>query len=302
MMLDLIRSVSLECEKRSIPCRIAISEKFPKNIRNALIFSHHTFRDDRFRRIEEAGNTVWHFKSGDLPRTVIIDRDGFSGWSSLARMSVADLPVVASQKAVDRFFEQNRTAVRAANVSKYAQPAQRGPVSGRPYVFVALQTKDDIVQDLAYVPMLQMLDMVVNRFAGTPIDVVIKRHPRCDNAEVAAAILQQVARVPNIKLTDASIHDILFGAEAIFTVNSGVGSEALAYGIPVYCFGRSDYAAAAHEVRDMLALRDLTSPIHRKLSEADHRRFLHYYRQVYQAGGDALPQRLKEIFDAAIPA
>lgn len=299
MMLTFIEAVKLECAERGLPSHITVSERLPKSLKNTLIFSHHTFRDDRFRKLEDAGNEVWHFKAADLPGTMVIDRGGFSGWSSLAGTRIDDIPAEASAEETYSFFKQNHANVRAANLSKYNQPTQNGPPSEQPYVFIALQTKDDMVQNLAYLPMLDMLDMVVDRFVGTPLDVLIKRHPKCEDREVEAAIDRQLAKAPNIKLTCASIHDILAGAEAVFTVNSGVGSEALAYGLPLYCFGGADYAAAAHEIRSIEELRHTTSPLHMKLTEAEHRRFLHYYRTVYQTKIEGIRQRVAEIVGSA---
>jgi len=297
-MRELIEAVEMESRSQGLSSRMIISEKLWRDIHGTLIFSHHTYRDEQFRRLEANGNQVWHFKAGDLPGTMVIDRCGFSGWSSLADKSADEIPSSVSQSEVDRFVASSHMAVEAANLSKYQQPKRRGPVSGKRYVFIALQTKNDIVQRLAFVPMLDMLEMVVDRFANSPVEVLIKRHPKCDDDEVSAAISMQLSKAANIRLVDASIHDILSNAEAVFTVNSGVGSEALAYEIPVYCFGRSDYAAAVHQVRSKAELGDLTSPIHRKLPDADHRRFYHYYRTIYQISSPNIRTRVSEILYA----
>ena len=43
-----------------------------------------------------------------------------------------------------------------------------------------------------------------------------------------------------------NIHDLLENCEAVFTINSGVGMEALLHKKPVFCFGRSEYASVSH--------------------------------------------------------
>lgn len=45
-----------------------------------------------------------------------------------------------------------------------------------------------------------------------------------------------------------SIHFLLKNCEAVFTVNSGTGMEALLYDKPVYTFGEVDYEAVSHHV------------------------------------------------------
>lgn len=296
MMLEFIRRVQDVCERRGLACHLMASEDIPRTVRDTLVFSHHTYRDGFFGELEKAGNQVWHYKAADLPQTMVVDRGGFSGWSSVADLTMDGIPS-APREEVEAFFEGSRAAVRASNVSKYAQTAMRGHIgAGRPYVFVALQTKNDIVQRHAYVPMLDMLQMVVDRFLGTDWDVVIKRHPRCKDEEVDAAIRRQLAKGRTVRLTDASIHDILNDASALFTVNSGVGSEAMAYGVPIYCFGKSDYAPVAHQVRSAGELADTTSPIRLRQGLADHKHFLHFYRTVYQVkAGDDLLRRIDRI-------
>ena len=51
-----------------------------------------------------------------------------------------------------------------------------------------------------------------------------------------------------ILISDASIHQLIEPALAVFTVNSGVGSEALLHLKPVYLFGRADYRHVCHEI------------------------------------------------------
>jgi len=43
-------------------------------------------------------------------------------------------------------------------------------------------------------------------------------------------------------MSDASVHDLISGANAVFTVNSGVGLEALLHGRPVVVTGECDYS------------------------------------------------------------
>ena len=46
-------------------------------------------------------------------------------------------------------------------------------------------------------------------------------------------------------MTDAHVHDLISGSQAVFTVNSGVGLEALLLRKPVFVWGRSIYEYAS---------------------------------------------------------
>jgi capsule polysaccharide export protein KpsC/LpsZ len=45
-----------------------------------------------------------------------------------------------------------------------------------------------------------------------------------------------------------NIHDLLSNCEAVFTVNSGAGMEAILHNKPVFCYGKSDYASVSHYI------------------------------------------------------
>ena len=172
-----------------------------------------------------------HFKEADLPRYFSIDTHGYSGWSSLAGSSVEDLPLGSLPAAdVEEFFEGTRQHMLQTHYSKYAQSTNvdHGPLPER-FVFVALQILGDRVQSLARVPMLQMLDIVVRRFAGTDRAVVVKRHPLCQNRHVTD-VLTGLSADKKIVLRNDSIpdfkcrcgHHVEFGCR----IGSGDSSQA----------------------------------------------------------------------------
>lgn len=298
MMLEFIVTVQEVCHERKNACRFVLSENLPAGGSEMIFFSHHTFTNERFARAEARGAQIWHFKAGDLPRTMTLDRRGFSGWSTLADLNYAEVPVPqATDAEVHAFFSLSRDAIRSANISKYPQHRTGDELrAGGPYVFVALQTRDDVVQQKAYMPMLKMLDLVIRRFLGSPYRIVIKRHPKCRDGDVAGALEAARALGSSVVITDASIHQILENAAAVFTVNSGVGSEAMIYEIPIYCFGAADYAPVAHQIRNEDDLLRLTSPLASRCSVEQQKRFYHFYRQIYQVTpGTNLRSRLENI-------
>lgn len=223
---------------------------------------------------------VTHFKPADLPGYVVIDAGGYSGWSSLASQSLADIDLPPLSEALT-FFQTHKSEVLSGNLSKYRQ---KSGVSGGglpdDFVFVALQVASDRTQKLARLPMLEMLAIVEERFRGSGTQVVVKRHPKCSSPKVAS-VLQALAATGSIQLSDLSIHTLVANSRAVITVNSGVGSEAILHLKPVYTFGASDYAAIAHSVHDAAQFEHLTNPIRKAASPDDMIRFLHYYRNHY---------------------
>ena len=158
----------------------------------------------------------------------------------------------SAQSRSTAFFDGVKAEITGKALSKYAQSQTLDPLPER-FVFVVLQTIGDMVQRNAYMPMLDMLDAVVRRFENSGYMVVVKRHPKCRSRRVRNA-LNTVAQRPHVLVTQASIHQLLNSAQAVFTVNSGVGGEALVYETPIYCFGKADYSSVASRMRSACSI------------------------------------------------
>lgn len=247
---------------------------------------------------------VIHFKPADLPGYAVIDPGGYSGWSTLARLQLIDLDLPSPIEA-EAFYQQHWREVVLGNISKYTQAAPGIPSLPDRYVFVPLQVATDRTQQLARIPMMTMLDMVIARFIDTDVKVVVKRHPKCRNTEVAARIDQLTAN-GTILLRDDSIHTLISGAEAVFTVNSGVGSEAMVHLKPIYLFGEADYNLAAHRISNEDDLNRLTAEFSPALPETQMKQFLCYYRTRYLVDvedGSRLSSAIAErVFKEHVPS
>jgi Capsule polysaccharide biosynthesis protein len=98
-----------------------------------------------------------------------------------------------------------------------------------------------------------------------------------------------------ITVSKASIHSLISGAEVVFTVNSGVGLEALVHGRPVVASGLCDYAYAADCVRTITELEAAVASV-----EPDSMKgleFLYYYTHAH-AFGLSETRRLEDRIDA----
>src|SRR5690606_14294329 len=103
----------------------------------------------------------------------------------------------------------------------------------------------------------------------------VKRHPYCRNLLMNVS-LRVVRHFGNVLYTDASVTQILPSCTAVITGNSGVGLEALAYGKPVFTFGKSEYQLASYQLD---ALEDIDA-VFAQQCHKEHplgRRFVHYY-------------------------
>lgn len=241
---------------------------------------------------------VINIKGSDLPNYLYFDHAGYAGWSELAIQDELDLSGIDIAQA-SAFFDAERDRILSGNVSKYPQASMQEPAELPPrYVFVALQTLIDKVQELAYVPMLTMLDWVVERFAGTATKVVVKRHPDCGDARVAQRLRAHVDGGAVIQ-SNASIHQLIAGCDAVFAVNSGVGCEALLHLKPVYLFGRADYRHVCHQVRDREQFLRLTQPVRPCVPDSTIKRFLYFLRRRHLVNVME-PERLADAIDRLV--
>jgi hypothetical protein len=226
-------------------------------------------------------NGFLHFKRADLPDYVVIDRCGYSGWSSLSGCQVTDLNLPETDAAV-AFVEQHFQDVIKGNISKYQQPSlglANDPLPAA-FVFVALQVPNDRTQLMARFTMEQMLAIVVARFRNSGVRVVVKPHPKAKVSPLEA-VLADLSDQGLIDVRYDSIHDLLGQALAVITINSGVGSEAMLYKKPIYTFGAADYDCVTHRIATAQQFNDLTTPIRPAVSEDILVRFITYYRQQY---------------------
>ncbi|MBU0642050.1 MAG: hypothetical protein KJ731_20690 [Alphaproteobacteria bacterium] len=85
--------------------------------------------------------------------------------------------------------------------------------------------------------------------------VYVKPHPHQGKLG-RRHILEICADHPNVKVSDASIHDLIEAARVVITQNSSAGFEALMQRKPVVTCGKSDYWHATLTPRNISELRD----------------------------------------------
>lgn len=230
---------------------------------------------------------ILRIKESYLPPYYTVDRMGYSGFSELARHPdrFRDAIDAMPDRAARTFVEAVKRDTIAANLSKYDQPRAGGGHLPDRFVFQPLQTIDDPVAGLARMDQLDVLEALALSAAPLGWSVVFKRHPLCTAGRVSARLASLTAAYPNLVASDASVHSLIAGAEAVVGANSGVLFEALLHGAHVVSFGASDYACVTtpisgpEEIAGAMLGRG-------RVDRAAQCRFLAWYLQLYCVSAD----------------
>jgi tetratricopeptide (TPR) repeat protein len=236
-----------------------------------------------------------HIQEVPLAGRCSMDHQGFAGYSSLATIHepIERLSKKVSSEVLAENEQELRNTYIHNNVSKYSQNAERITFTDE-YVFVALQIPTDTVAALAEITGVELVRTVAEHYFGSSTKVRVKRHPYCNSMSVQKT-LDSLSATGAIEMSDASVHDLIADAKAVFTVNSGVGLEALLHGRPVIVTGECDYSYAVH------AYPRNVSELKARLNEAfffDQERtqkLLHYYVNSYSMAANddvAIQKRL----------
>jgi hypothetical protein len=164
-------------------------------------------------------------------------RVGNVGTGAGARYADAPRPVRRPTHATERW-----DALRARWI-QLGEPDDAPVDTGAqwvPSIFVPMQIPHD--QSIRYFSdfaLDEVLEALIAWGERAGVAVVLKPHPA--NPGV---MKQYMARHPEstwLRWRDENIHDLIDQCSAVFTVNSGVGFEALLHGKPVVTFGRAEY-------------------------------------------------------------
>ena len=199
----------------------------------------------------------WHLDDRILYYMQMVIPNIFSidclGWC--ASSSIHPIPLSASidqnalkilrQRTIDRKtkFPQN---------TKYST-SELGLIN---YIFFPCQLPHD--ETIAYhsdISVQDALEALLYWRSNTNLNlpIVIKGHPANLGAmkplkEIYMKYLPKLGSNNILWIDDIDIHDLLKNSLAIFTINSGVGFEALLHNKPVYTFGYSDYQSGVHKI------------------------------------------------------
>jgi len=173
-----------------------------------------------------------------------------AGWS--AASSSYPLKLDSLQTPVSGIYRRYRERLADGRLdSKFGQAGSMtrpqliasGAIPGDDYLFFPLQIPHD--QSIRYFSdwsEREVVEAVASWCRDRGIALVFKPHP----ANLRSMLeFEDLAREYGARWSTANVHDLISHARAVFTVNSGVGFEALLHGKPVVTFGRAEYDAVS---------------------------------------------------------
>lgn len=235
---------------------------------------------------------VWHLKTAYLPDYFYFDKHGYSAWSDLAREYEYDVDIEDIRDEMQKFCDD----YIASNRSRALQP-QEAYIPKEPYVLVLLQRNNDTVMEFAHMDSQVLLDEVTELYKDTGYTVCVKSHPFKDTLKTHGD--GDIRLSPDVFHATGSLHKIIAGATAVYTVNSGSGFEALLHGKRVFTSGDSDYHWVTTTVKNKQDLRDTMHLIEEPVDKDEILKFLHYALNEYFVSIHD-KQRIRERIELAI--
>lgn len=235
--------------------------------KNELLISYHSISDS-------SDKNIIRWKEGYLAKMITFDNKGYSGWSSLCDENIKDILKNISQEKANHFFNKFAEKYITTNQSKYKQPDNNNFDFPKNFIFFPLQTIHDSVMKHSYIDPIKLIKNIIQILYKLNTPLVIKRHPRCNNIELSKLLIKYRNKIITY---DGSIHTAISKAKTVYTINSGVGFEALLHLKPVVTFGKSDYMSLTKNIKYLDEVK--LEPFY-ELSDINKnmiKRFLYYY-------------------------
>ena len=240
-----------------------------------------------------------NFKEAALPGLFKFDREGFSGWE---QQLAGDLAPDASPDEIERVYRALRKTYVEDRRTKYDQQAVDEAPLPESFILVALQVPDDTVMSLSRIDTGTWLNALAAKFRDTDTSIVIKAHP-LDKSTVTQRRLEALRDSgARVFLSKAPIHDLLKSAEALVTVNSGVGIEALLHMTPVIALGASDYTQVSWPVSTLDELGLAFAAVQSGAADEDWQRRVKAFLYSYTERRSFRLDRFPASFDETVAA
>ena len=222
--------------------------QFVLNLRYDKIFiPHHCIKTfDESKSLINA----YYYMQMVFPWLFQVDRIGWCADASV-------WPIKPSIKSDQQIFKQYQRLGKLG-LSKFPQPKRNQFVSKNKFILFLCQLPyDQTIKLHSDISVMDALIKTIQISISLEIQLIVKPHPL--NTEAMRPFLELAAK-HNLKSNKyeilwaktANIHDLLEKCEAVFTVNSGGGMEAILHNKPVFCFGKSDYASVSHFVTESI--------------------------------------------------
>ena len=244
--------------------------QFNKDFAKSLDFDeiyipHHCFKT--FDQKRELKNVNYYMQMV-FPWLFQVDPEGWCADASV-------WPIMPAKETNGKIFNFYRK-LAISGESKFIQPKRQNLIFNKKFILFLCQIPHDQTIKLhSDISVKDALLKTIEMSKDLKLQLVVKPHPvNIQSMEPLLTIVEEaIDDGKNVFLAkDANIHDLIDKSEAVFSVNSGGGMEALLHNKPVFCFGRADYASVSHFVEDKLEWdnRNKYIPDYPKFFEAYH--------------------------------
>lgn len=174
------------------------------------------------------------------------------GWQSSLRLSEFDSHLIDEERAT-YFFNGVSGYVLRENVSLEPQEHRmHGALQGaKATVFCQAQDRD--TADAAYLTAEEMIRTAAEFDTTSTIYVKLSLDQSKDERRHVMAVTQDY---PNVKLSEASVHDLVEASDLVITQNAAAGFEALMQKCPVITCAKSPYWHATLTAKTRADLRE----------------------------------------------
>jgi hypothetical protein len=205
------------------------------------------------------------------------------------------------QKALDKYLlgKQEEFGHIGGHVSRHvrmwlnsralARRYQPLPPEGRRFVYYPLHVPADValtIRSPQYVDQLALIDFIARVVPDTH-EVVIKEHPALVGAMNHRRMVELLEARDNVRLLHpgANNYEVLRRADAVVTVNSKSGAEAILLGRTVLVLGDAFYAPSelVHRVESLAALPQVLAGVVESQRGLDTSACMRYFQDVWDA-------------------
>ncbi|MDO6457079.1 hypothetical protein Q4560_11205 [Celeribacter halophilus] len=189
------------------------------------------------------------------------------------------------REAAEYFFNGVTSYMLQENISKFAQePRLEAPLPPSSATILC-QPSEIGKPGTRYLSLEQIIPEAARYDSDAP--VYVKPHPH-QSKQGRRRILGICEDYPNVKLTDASIHDLIAAARVVITQNSSAGFEALMQKKPVITCGKTDYWHATLTARTVGDLKTAIEFGPQTMAEFDYEGYFHWFleRQCLETAKD----------------
>lgn len=214
-----------------------------------------------------------------------------SGWSAGSSMYPFDLQSLhRRRKGIFKAYRENlRTGGLSSKFLQKSKERHWGlrfskEIPWGSYVFFPLQIPtDQAIRYFSDHSVENVVSAVIEWSKHSGVPIVFKPHPM---NKKAMAIFEKQAKAAGCYWSTGNIHTLIDHSTAVFTINSGVGFEALFHLKPIVMFGRAEYDCVAAKVQDLSpAGIDIAWQASRAFSRPElnrrYRRFVDWFLSSY---------------------